>query len=288
MTPKYINWLKEKGRPLFQGAGTYWTLYHGAIIPASPAPSYIDITPEEARLLLKESGALFIRYAGTPCDFETEWWHIVCDHYKPEGMTAKTRQNVKRGNRECIVRQVDAEWIATHGYECYAAAFERYSAQKPVSEVEFHESIIATNDGPFAYWGVFYKEHLAGYCQCIVDEPNVITNVTKYHPAYLKHRSAYALVNGLIQTYVATKGLFLSNGSRSISHNTNYQEVLINLGFQKKYCHLNIIYNPWLKIGVDTLYPVRSLISMMPDRNIVHKIRAILYQEEIRRSCHAR
>ena len=182
---------------------------------------------------------------------------------------------------------MEAKWLADQGYECYAAAFGRYEDQKPISRDVFRTNILATTDGPFVYWGVFHGANLAGYCQVIVDGDNAITNVTKYHPEYLRHRTAYALMNELIQRYVLEKGMVLSNGSRSISHNTNYQEVLISMGFQKKFCRLNIIYNPWLRIGIKTLYPMRSLVYMIPDKNVIHKVRAILHQEEIRRSSSA-
>jgi len=283
MESKYITWLRRKGVPLFEGAGTCWTTYQGALIPASPMPGFYELGPEECRALLEKSGAWFVRYSSVPCDYETSWWYVVCDNYDPVQLSAKTRQNVKRGKRECSVREVDAEWLADHGYPCYTAAFGRYQDGRHVSESDFREGILDTRDGPFAYWAVFYGDRLAGYCQCILDGKQAATNITKYHPEFLRHRTAYALIDMLIQTYVAGQNMVLSNGNRSIAHNTNYQEVLIGLGFRKQYCRLNIVYNPLLKLGIEALYPVRSLISRMSDRHIVHKVRALLYQEEIRR-----
>jgi len=285
MESKYISWLRSKGVPLFKGAGTYWTLYHRALVPASASPSYHELHRDEANDLIKESGASFIRYASLPCDHETSWWYVVCDKYDPAHINAKTRQNIKRGKRECIVEEVDAGWLADHGYPCYSAAFMRYKGQRPLPEEEFRNIILNWSGGPFSYWGVFHEGHLAAYCQCIVDGKQVATNVTKYHPAYLRHRSAYALIDRLIQTYVVGQGMVLNNGSRSIAHNTTYQEVLISLGFRKQFCRLSIVYNPWLKLGIEALYPVRSLLATLPDRHVIHKIRALLYQEEIRRAC---
>ena len=283
MQSKYITWLKKKGVSLFEGAGTCWTTYQGALVPASPMPGFYEVDSAEGRALLEKSRAWFLRYSSIPCDHETSWWYVVCDNYDTKALSAKTRQNIRRGKRECSVREVEAEWLADNGYPCYAAAFGRYQDAKQVSETDFRQGILDTRDGPFAYWAVFHGDQLAGYCQCIVDGEQAATNITKYHPEFLKHRTAYALIDTLIQTYVVGQGLVLSNGNRSIAHNTNYQEVLIGLGFRKQYCRLNIIYNPVLKLGIEALYPVRSAISRMSDRHIVHKVRALLYQEELRR-----
>jgi hypothetical protein len=285
MEGEYISWLEKKKTRFSRAAGTCWILYQGALVPASPFPSYLKLSSGEARFLLKESGAWLIRYSSGPSNCETSWWNVVCDNYDPALISAKTRQNIKRGNRECIVQEVDAEWIADHGYPCYSAAFGRYQDRRPAAEEEFRENVLDTSGGPFSYWAVFYKGLLAGYCQCIVDGKQAATNITKYDPTYLRHRSAYALMDKLIQTYVTERGMVLSNGSRSISHNTNYQEVLISLGFRKQFCRLNIIYSPWLKLGVEALYPMRSLIDKLPDRHIIHKVGALLFQEELRRAC---
>lgn len=283
----YIAWLQSKRVPLFEGAGTYWTLYQGALVPATPAPTYLELSRDEAHELIRISGAWLIRYSSRPSDCQTSWWYVVCDQYDPDRHSAKTRQNIKRGRRECSVEEISAEWISGHGHDCYVAAFGRYRDQRPVSAGDFKKGILDTADGPFAYWGVFHQGKLCGYCQCIVDGKQAITNVTKYHPEYLRHRSAYALMDSLIQTYVAEQNMTMSNGSRSVAHNTNYQEVLISLGFRKQFCRLNISYNPWLKLGIDLMYPARSLLARLPDRRIIHKVRALMYQEELRKNCNA-
>ncbi|MDA8173767.1 MAG: hypothetical protein M0018_04145 [Nitrospiraceae bacterium] len=281
---KYISWLEKNGTTLFRGAGTSWVIYNGALIPALPFPGYYHVDSGEVLSLLKASRAWLIRYSSTPCNYETSWWYIVCDHYDPKRITAKTRQNIRRGRRECTVDEVEAKWLADNGYPCYLAAFERYQNQKPIPENDFRKKIIDTCGGPFSYWGVFHEGHLAGYCQCIVDGKNATTNVTKYHPAFLRHRSAFALIDHLIQTYVVRNGMTLSNGNRSIAHNTNYQEVLISLGFRKQFCQLNIFYERWLQLGIKAMYPLRHVLEKLPDRHVLHKIMSLMRQEEIQRS----
>ncbi|MFN6946976.1 MAG: hypothetical protein ACK4ND_18680 [Cytophagaceae bacterium] len=265
--------------------GLYWRFYQGALVPAPAMPCFIKLTNEEAKTLLKTSGAWFIRYASDPCSHETEWYYIICDQYDPSSYSAKIRRNINRGNRNSYVRQIDAEWLAKYGYECYVSAYARYKHASPMSRDQFIKSIISTIEGPFEYWGVFVNDHLAGYCQCIIEDCHVSTNVTKLSPEYLRYRTSYALITTMIKHYVEERNMCLSNGTRSIAHDTNFQEFLVKLGFRKQFCHLNVIYNPLLNFAIKTLFPLRRVLSLLTNSSIAHKLQALLYQEELRRAC---
>lgn len=283
-TTNYTNWLNKQRVSLFKAGNIYWRLYQGALVPAPATPCFVELSHDDAKALLKDTGALFIRYTSDPCEKTTEWWYIVCDKYETKSLSSKTRQNIKRGKRSCSVRKIDGEWLADHGYECYCTAYGRYRNAIPESEELFRNNILSTIKGPFEYWGVFVEERLAGYCQWIVGENDVYDSVTKYNPAYLRHRTAYALISNLINHYVVERGMRINNGTRSIAHDTNYQDVLINLGFRKQFCCLNVVYQPWVGFIVKTLYPFRKFVATLPDLGPVHKMQSIVVQEELRRT----
>lgn len=284
----YVEWLKKQGVPLFEGGGIYWRLYQGVLVPAPATPCFIEIDSKEARALIKESGALFLRYESEPCEKETEWWIITCDSYNPEKLSSKIRNMIKRGNRNCSVQPIEAVWLAEHGYECYFAAFSRYKNARPVAKNIFQDSLFKTLDGPFEYWGVFVQDHLSGYCQCVIESNEVSTNIIKHHPEYLKYYTSYALISSLVNHYVAKNAMILSNSARSILHDTNMQDFLLKLGFRKQFCHLNIVYKTWLKILVQGLYPMHRLMKKLPVTNHIYKLQALLFQEELRRACSVR
>lgn len=210
MNSKYIEWLKEQAVPLFEGGGIYWRIYQGALVPAPATPCFVTLTNEEAKILLKKSKAWFIRYASDPCSHETEWWYVICDSYNLDKLSSKTRREINRGNSNCSVRFIDAEWLAKYGYECYASAYARYKNASPVSRDQFRKSILSTIEGPFEYWGVFINDHLAGYCQCIVEDCEVSTNVIKLSPEYLRYYTSYSLITTMIKHYVVERGVCLS------------------------------------------------------------------------------
>lgn len=285
MASRYIDWLLRQGVQLYEGQSLHWRVYNGGLVPASPSPQFCELPDAEAQSLLEKSGAWFCRYSSRPSQAETAWWYIAYDVVSDRRFSSNTRSKVNRGRRHCEVRAIEPQWLASHGYETYRSAHERYRNAAPLSEETFARNVAGSAGGPFEYWGVFVGETLAAYCQCIVEEENVDTSVTRFHPAYLKYYSSYALISWLIETYVEKRGLGLSNGDRPISHETNFQDFLIRMGFQKKYCRLNVVYRRELDVLVRMTFPFRKMIAALPDRGVVHKVNSVLFQEELRRLC---
>jgi len=180
---------------------------------------------------------------------------------------------------------VDAEWFAEHGYNVYLAAHDRYTNATPLPKEKFRRNALGGLGGPFEYWGVFVGKDLAAYCQCTVEENNVDTTATRFHPEYLKLHTSHALISSLIDHYVTRNHKMLSNGERSVSHETNFQDFLLKFGFKKIFCRLNVIYQPWLQTTIQIAFPLRRIVNQFPDRAHFHKVRALLLQEHIRRLC---
>lgn len=285
MNRRFAEYLRSRGIPVFEAGGIYWRAFNGILAPVPSAPCYAKLSHDEAKNLLKRSGAYLLRYSSDPCECETEWWYIVCDSYNQDRLNSKVRNQIKRGYRNCSVRIIDAHWLAEHGYECYSSAFSRYKNAIPVSKEIFYNSTFGSAKGPYEYWGVFVEDQLTGYSQCIIEKNVVTTNVIKYHPSFLQYYTSYALVNSMINHYVVDLGMMISNGTRSTAHDTNMQDFLLKLGFRKQFCRLNIVYQPWLKFTIQTLFPLRKLFTYLPDIGPLHKVWLMLAQEELQRSC---
>jgi hypothetical protein len=78
---------------------------------------------------------------------------------------------------------------------------------------------------------------------------------------------------------------YVTDGTKSISHQTNVQEFLINkFKFRKAYCYLHIKYQPLFGLIVSCLFPFRKLLSII-DILLLRNVNSILLQEEIKRNC---
>jgi hypothetical protein len=286
MSSRYVEWLQQEGRALFKTGDLYWEIYNHALVPASVGPCFVDITITEAVRLLRDSRAWLLQCASHPDRMETEWWYVVCDSYDQMKLSSNTRSKVNRGLRHCMVRRLSPKWLADYGYDCYAAAFHRYKHAEPAREEQFKKNILRTIPGPFDYWGVFVGPSLAGYCQCIVENKDVATSIVKLDPRYLKYYTAYALLDAILTSYVAERGMIVNNGTRSIAHETDFQDFLLKFNFKKQFCRLNVFYTPLIKNAVYVFFPFRKLLSHLPDTMSLDRLSSLLFQEELRRLCH--
>jgi hypothetical protein len=107
----------------------------------------------------------------------------------------------------------------------------------------------------------------------------------KFNPKDLNLYSSYALIYHMNEYYLNKNNfLYVNDGARSISHDTNIQDFLIKkIYFRKAYCRLNIIYRWDIALGVYILYPFRNVISKMRNK-VFKKVFILLKQEEIKRS----
>lgn len=279
----YVRWLEQQGVALYDcGGPPRWRRHGRALIPASVVPCYLD-APPDARSLLRASGAWFLRYSSHPSPLEKSWWYVICDTHDPAARSSNTRSKVNRGHRACEVRRVSAQWLADNGYACHKAAFEHYGTAAPLSEEDFRRGMLAKGGEPFELWAVSICGDLAGYCECVVESGYAATSVIKLHPAYLKRYSSYALFDRLVEHYVGADGLTLSNGNRSVSHDTNIQEFLLKFNFRRQFCRLNVAYRPTLALATRLAYPLRAWVEGLPQDCVPIELVALLRQEHFRR-----
>lgn len=285
MISQYSQWLRKTNNIVYSVNDTYWRKYNGALVPADATPVFTQINTEDAKQLLKQSNAYFLRYSSDPVQTEKAWWYIVCHEYNKATLSGSTRSKINRGGKRCRVKKLEADWFQQNGYACYYAAYQRYTNMTPITENDFKTSIQTKINGPFEWWGVFVNDILVGYCECIIEEKDIATNIIKFDPQYFKQYTSYALFDTLLSHYTA-QGMQVSNGNRSIAHDTSMQEFLIKLGFTKHYCTLNIIYRPPFSLIINILYKSRKLIKRLPQHRLSNQVNALIFQEKIMRQCH--
>jgi len=281
----YIAWLKKENSPLFEAGGTWWRPYHMALVQASAKPEPVEIGAREAKEVLKRSGTLFLRHFTRTFKEPTDFWYVTCDEYEFDKLSKKTRSYIRRGYKSCIVQRVDPAWLAVNGYECYVAAFGRYRNAYPVSQGEFEKGVLMDSvGGPFDFWAVFCEGKLATYSKCVVGNDYAAVSVLKSHPGYLRFYPVYVLMDTMLKTYVVAEHKLVTNGFRSISHDTNMQEFAEKFGFHKVYCDLKVVYRPSVRAFVSLLMPFESVLNRFPNRNLTSRLKSVLTQERIRRS----
>ncbi len=281
----YVRWLGlRRNSGLIWGGSTWWFPYHRCLVPASLNPQPIQLTESEAANLLEASGALMLRHFSTISNEPTGFWYLACDRYDFDGVSRNTRSKIRRAYKNCVVQKVDAAWLAEEGYPCYFAAYARYSSARPDRKEIFQRKLLDSVGGPFDFWGVFANTELVGFAKCVLGDNYVATVLVKFDPDYLPRYSAYDLWDTILKNYVLKEGKRVTNGFRAFVHDTNVQEFLLSFGFRVVYCDLKVAYRKGLGLVVRTLYPLKSIFGAIPDSWGGATVRAMLTQEEVRRS----
>ena len=77
-------------------------------------------------------------------------------------------------------------------------------------------------------------------------------------------------------------GSYICDGSRSIVHETAFQDYLEKyFGFRKAFCKLHVSYNPCVRWMVLLLFRFRPVLRKMDCIGLVHKLNGVLAMQEI-------
>jgi len=262
-----------------------WRKYNGALVPLIPPHLKVDASGVEK--IIKETNSYFARWTSNfDSKKETDFWFVICDEFATiDRLSRSTRSKVRRGLKNCSIQLIRKSRIEKEGFYCYTAAFLNYNTHlKPSSIVQFKKELREL-EGDWEFWGVYHEEKMIGYSQNKIVDDYCDYSTIKFHPNFLKFYPSYALFYTMNQYYLGEKKVkYVNDGARSISHETNIQDFLIQkFQFRKAFCKLHIQYSPKVKLLLLVLYPFRSLIFLLRF-GIFKKINILLFQEKIRRS----
>lgn len=125
---------------------------------------------------------------------------------------------------------------------------------------------ISESDDKFMY-ACFYKENnlLIGFNYLSLKENVLGLTVQKTIPEYEKFNSNASLIDCMLNDWndkLKSKEVFISNGSRSIKHQTNFNIYLEKyFGFRKAYAKLRIVYKFPIGMIVKILKPFKFLLK---------------------------
>ena len=278
----FADFLAEQDETVVEIAGVPWMKYRAALIPATAMPVYVNVPRKEAVRALKDSHAVLLRYSTGPARTETSWWNVVCRRYDFQATSANTRSKIRRGLKRLEVRPVTPSWLAENGHGCHVRSYERYANAAPMGRRSFR-CFLQSLEGHkiFDCWAAFLAGNLVGYIICLCEDDGVFLHTIDIAPAGLRAYATYALTHLVLDHYVNTNAVPVSNGSRSVSHATNMQDFLLQFGFAREYCDLNIVYHPNAELLLRSLYPFRRIVKRLGRIPLAHGISGVLFQEEL-------
>ena len=137
-------------------------------------------------------------------------------------------------------------------------------------------------------YGAFDSDDvMAGYAYLTYTGENLNFNVLRTCPSSERDGVNAAIVDFILSDNetLLKAGHYICDGSRSVRHETGFQDYLEKyFGFRKAYCDLKIQYRKPLKGIIHVLYIFRKQLKKFDSNGFIHSINAVLEMEEIVRN----
>jgi len=249
-------------------SGVAWRLYHRALVPDLAPHESVEPDRQDARELLRLSGAQFMRWTTDfDCDQTGFWWVIKDSEASLESLPKKTRYEVRRASRRFELVPVSDLDLMNWGYGIYLSAMREYrNARSPVSEALFLTDVRSrARDPRYSFWGV--RDHdtdrVVAYATTLVQANACTYSAFFIDAAFRPLNVGYLMVHGLNDYYLNQVGVtYVNDGARSLSHTSEIQDFLERrFGFRRAYCRLHLSYRPLLSVAVKAAYPFRRSLA---------------------------
>lgn len=218
-------------------------------------------------------GGVFASYITEfDCTEETQWWFTIKDtSYDLAGLPAKKRYEVTKAHKFCYSEKINPVDHIDSLFECYKRSFEGYAEVERPRSVEKEPFINYIRElaesGIHQFYACYFKENskLIGFL--IIEKRGKFLGLKqqKTNPAYEKYNSNASLIDCMLIDWnekIKTGEVVVTNGSRSIRHQTNFNAYLEKyFGFRKAYARLAIAYRFPFGIIVFLLKPFMKLFE---------------------------
>ena len=275
-----------------------WRIYNHIAIPVTPLNKDPDTSPIKSGHIWKqdkwgeESAPLLARWTTDfDCGYETNWWYVIKDTpFDISALKAKRRYEVNKGLKNFKVEIIDPCKYKEELYDVQICAFSAYPLKyRPkVDKEKFIREIDKWSN--YTVFGAFYRKtnKLVGYAYLSqLTDGFLNLNVLKTNPEFERYAVNAALVEKIVSYNMDNllNGAIICDGSRSINHETNFQNYLEKyFGFRKAYCKLHIAYNPRIKWIIKMLFPFRRVLQKFDDIGFIHQVNAVLFMEYLYRN----
>lgn len=265
-----------------------WINYNHAIIPNTAPHETVDLTALKSGQLWKDNPrALLARWTTEfDCGEETNWWYVIKDDpFDISKLKAKRRYEIRKGQRNFAVERIKpTEWVDALLRITVAAYSAWPKKYRPiVDELQFRKSVASWTK--YEIYGAFLGEtgELCAYALVKKCGKCAEFSMLRADPMYENQAINAAMVAGLLMENeeFLKNGGYICDGSRSINHETAFQDYLEKyFDFRKAFCKLHVAFRPGIGAVVKCLYPLRKLLQRMDNIGLVHQINAVLTMKD--------
>jgi len=263
--------LSAEGIPFQVCDGRIFVRDRRRVLPFGPVLHDHRLTPKQADDLLGALGGWWVQWTSPIAGASSsEWYAIICRRFAEvdQHPSSSVRSKLRRGLKRCRVSRVSIDKFLEQGYEVFDAAVRNYggSGVERLSRASFCAAV--ERERAFGhlrhYWMVHIDERAVAYAKTILhgtDEADYTS--IKFDPEHLRHYPSYALIHEMNRYYLRDAGFsYVSDGQRSILHDTNFQEFLVkDLMFERHPLQLCIRYRRSVSAGMKLARLLRGALG---------------------------
>ena len=280
----FAEWLRRQGMQVHRTDSTFWCEASSRAYQAFPYHWVIQPAEAEIRAFLRSSRALALRYS-TPVENPTGMlsYHIVytAPEYTLDGLDRRTRQNVRKGLKNCRVEPISMEQMAVEGWALEEDTVKRQERNVQVERTKWLRRYRSAADLPgFEAWGALVDDRLAAtLLTCQID--NCCEMISQQcHRDYLSARVNNALIYVVTETMVrrpAIREIFYT--MQSLDAPPSVDEFKLRMGYSVRAVRQRVVFGPRL---APLLIPAASaLVSgaarLRPENPNLPKLQGMLH-----------
>jgi hypothetical protein len=278
----FAEWLRRQEYTVEKTASTYW--YEAGKRVFQAFPFHWLIVPEESELkdLLCRSGAIALRYSA-PINSSVGRisYHAVYDKfsYNLNNLDRRSRQNIRRGLKNCQVRPIAFERLAEEGWLLEVDTAKRQGRETSISKEIWHRRYTAAADlKGFEAWGALIDDRLVASLFTFQMEDCCEMISQQCHRDYLNARINNAL------SYVVTEKVVnrSKNGSvfyaaQSLDAPASVDQFKFRMGYSAKPVRQRVAFHPFVSpfVNRSTYAVVRRIRDRWPSKPFFTKTEGI-------------
>ncbi len=165
MNPEiFAEWLKRQGYKVYHTDSSYWYNAGPGVYQAFPYHWQIDPSEDELKDLVRQSGAIAIRYSKPySCKTGKISYHVIAKlPYEFESFRSQGKNGIRKGLSQCRIEQVSFTRLADEGWRLQQDTLARQQRTKCMTREQWERICLSAEGLPgFEVWAAIVGESLA-------------------------------------------------------------------------------------------------------------------------------
>ena len=279
----FAEWLRRQGYDVEKTPSSHLYEASPRVYQAFPYHWLIQPPEEELLSLLRQKRAIALRYS-TPIDNTPGCisYHAVYDEptYTLDGLGRRSRQNIRKGLKNCRVRTISFERLAEEGWLLETDTASRQGRRMTISKEIWRRRYITAADLPgFEAWGALVDDRLVASLFTVQIEDCCEMISQQCHRDYLNARVNNAL------SFVVTRTMINRTGIKSVFYSlqsldapASVDQFKFRMGYTAKPVRQRVVFHPSLApvINKTSYAVVKRLSKRRPDNPLLSKAEGML------------